>query len=143
MRHYDKAEIKKLSCRYILQSITIALVLTVLSVIYMYLAGMTEILLVPVVVSILFTVLIDTADAMLWRIVASRHTDILPTFFTAVSGFRMLFALLVMLIYYLVAGKDVMMPFFIVFMIYYVTMMIHHSRYFIKLMNGFELNKEK
>lgn len=143
MHNYNKAEIKKISIKYILQSIGIAVMLSMLTILYMIIVDKNSFLLISVIVSALFTTLIDTVDAILWKIVATRHSDMLPTFFTAVSGFRMLLALLVMLIYYLIEGKDIMIPFFIIFMIFYVAMMIHHSRYFMKLMNGFNINKEK
>ncbi len=92
-------------------------------------------LLVPLIVSAAFSVIVDTADALIWRKVATKSPDSLPTFYSAVSGFRMLAALLVMLVYYLIAGSDAMLAFFLVFIVFYVVLLVHHVMFFTRTVN--------
>ncbi|MDE6012341.1 MAG: hypothetical protein K2G91_06350, partial [Prevotella sp.] len=89
-------------------------------------------ILVPVIVSSVFALVVESADAMLWRRIAKRSPDSLPTFFMAVSGVRMLLAIAVMFVYYLVVGRQSMLVFFLIFMVYYLLLLIHHSVFFAK-----------
>ena len=66
---------------------------------------------------------------------AKNSPDSLPTFFTAVSGFRLLLALAVMFIYYLLDNNDTMLKFFIVFMVFYVASLAHHTVFFSRVSN--------
>ncbi len=106
----------------------------------MFLAGLFlanvfrfDVMLTPLIVSAVFSLAVDTADAAVWRRVAERSPESLTTFYTAVSGFRMLLALVTMLVYYLVAGSDAMLVFFLVFMAFYVMLLIHHTAFFAKV----------
>jgi hypothetical protein len=92
-------------------------------------------LLVPAIISSAFTLVIATVIGLVWRRIATQAPDSLPTFFTAVSGFRMLLALAVMFVYYLVAGRDMMLPFFLVFMVFYLVSLAHHSIFFARVSN--------
>lgn len=128
-------EIDKYSKRYARQglSLAFAMFLVVLLVIRIY--DMWT-LLVPAVVSVLFSVIFDTADSMLWRKVAKKDASYLPIFYTGVSGFRMLAALAVMLIYYIAAGRGAMPAFFAVFMAFYLVLLIHHTIFFMRVSNN-------
>ncbi len=66
---------------------------------------------------------------------AERNPEGLTTFYTAVSGFRMLLALGVMMVCYLVVGRDAMTVFFLVFMSFYVMLLVHHAVFFGKVSN--------
>ena len=92
-------------------------------------------LLVPAIISSAFTLVIATVIGLVWRRIATQAPDSLTTFFTAVSGFRLLLALLVMFIYYLVYGRDNMLIFFLVFMVFYFASLTHHSVFFAKVSN--------
>lgn len=92
-------------------------------------------MLVPLVVSAIFSLIVDTSDVVIWRKVAERSPENLTTFYSAVSGFRMLLALATMLVYYLVAGSDAMLVFFLVFVAFYVMLLIHHTAFFAKVSN--------
>ena len=92
-------------------------------------------LLVPAIISVAFTLVIATVIGIVWRRIATQAPDSLPTFFTAVSGFRLLLAFLVMFIYYLVYGRDNMLIFFLVFMVFYFASLTHHSVFFAKVSN--------
>ena len=92
-------------------------------------------LLIPAIVSVLFTLVVSAAIGLIWRRVAKRSPESLPTFFTAVSGFRMLLALAAMFVYYLVFGRSAMLLFFVVFMVFYFVSLAHHSIFFARVSN--------
>ena len=86
-------------------------------------------------VSSSFLLVMGVVIALIWRWVATSHKESLPTFFTAVSGFRLLLALGVMFVWYLADKNDTMLQFFIVFMAYYVVSLVHHSFFFARVSN--------
>ena len=92
-------------------------------------------LLIPAIVSVLFTLVVSAAIGLIWRRVAKRSPESLPTFFTAVSGFRMLLALAAMFVYDLVFGRSAMLLFFVVFMVFYFVSLAHHSIFFARVSN--------
>ena len=92
-------------------------------------------LLIPAIVSVLFTLVVSVAIGLIWRRVAKRSPESLPTFFTAVSGFRMLLALAAMFVYYLACGRSAMLLFFVVFMAFYFVSLAHHSIFFARVSN--------
>jgi hypothetical protein len=126
--------INQLSKRYMRQQLYLTAALFLISLLVMrvwFLDG----LLVPAIISAAFTLVIATVIGLVWRRIATQAPDSLPTFFTAVSGFRLLLALLVMFIYYLVYGRDNMLIFFLVFMVFYFASLTHHSVFFAKVSN--------
>lgn len=93
-------------------------------------------IIVPMAVSMIFVLVVEIASVLIWRWVALKHKDMLPSFFTGVSGFRFLLALAVMFVmWYVVEDAKTMKTFFIVFLIYYMTSMIHHSIFFSRISN--------
>lgn len=92
-------------------------------------------LLVPAIVAVAFTLVVSGVIGLAWRRVAKHSPESLPTFFTAVSGFRMLLALAVMFIYYLACGRSEMLLFFVVFMVFYFVSLAHHSIFFARVSN--------
>jgi len=92
-------------------------------------------LLIPAIVSVLFTLVVSGIIGLVWRRVAKRSPESLPTFFTAVSGFRMLLALAAMFVYYLACGRSAMLLFFVVFMAFYFVSLAHHSIFFARVSN--------
>lgn len=117
--------------RYLIQGLSCIVVLTAIAVTVMLFAGISD-MLVPIIVSVVFAFVVEAADAIIWRKVATDAPDSLPTFFMAVSGVRMLFALAVMFVYYLVAGRGAMLTFFLVFIVYYFMQLVHHTTFFAK-----------
>ncbi|MBQ6651953.1 MAG: hypothetical protein IJM81_00955 [Prevotella sp.] len=125
-------EIGKISRRYARQELllTVAVFLIVLSVArvcYM------DNLIVPAIVSAVFSLVLSATEAWMWGRVAKRSPESLTTFYSAASGFRLLFALATMFVYYLVVGRDAMLVFFIVFMIFYVILLLHTSVFFARV----------
>ena len=127
-------DIDKLSKRYARQELLLTAALFLITLLVMRVWYLDE-LLVPVIVSAAFTLVVSTALAVIWRRVATKSPDSLPTFFTAASAFRMLLALAVMFVYYLVNGRDAMLVFFLVFMAFYIVSLIHHSVFFARVSN--------
>lgn len=89
----------------------------------------------PLLVSVIFSLAVTWIVGFLWRWVASSHSDLLTTFYSSTSGFRMLLALAVLFGCYLVAGRDAMLPYVLVFMLFYIVMVGFHSIYFSRVTN--------
>lgn len=89
-----------------------------------------ESLLRPLIVSVAFSVVVGAAEIMIWRKLARKGLETQSTFFTAVSGFRMLLALATLLGCYIFAGRGAMMEYCLVFLGFYVVLLIHHSMFF-------------
>jgi hypothetical protein len=85
--------------------------------------------------SMMFVLIVDIATILIWRWVVLNHKDMLPSFFTGVSGFRFLGALLMLLIGYLTIGQSGMQHFIVVFFVYYLVSIIHHSIFFSRISN--------
>ena len=90
-------------------------------------------LLAAQIVGTLFFIVFEITTVLVWRWVAMKHRNMLPSFFTGVSGFRFLGALLVMSVWYLAAGKENIMVFLIVFFVFYFVSLIHHSIFFSRM----------
>jgi len=123
----------KLSKAYMRQGLFLTVALTLLTLLVMqvwYLDLMTE-----AIVCAVFTLVVCWTIGLIWRWVAKKHEENLPTFFTAVSGFRLLLALAVLLVYYLVVGRNSMFRFFLVFMAFYFAALAHHSIFFARVSN--------
>ena len=131
---HDNNDIVKLSKRYFRQSVWLTAGLTLVGLLVMNVFRI-EGLLTPVVISAVFSIVIETADIVVWQMVARRNPEGLTSFYNAVSGFRMLAALATMMIYYLVSGSDAMLVFFLVFMSFYVLLLIHHTTFFARVSN--------
>ena len=126
--------INQLSKRYMRQQLYLTAALFLLTLLVMQ-VWFIDGLLVPAIISSAFTLVLASVIGLVWRRIAKQSPDGLPTFFTAVSGFRLLLALLVMFIYYLVYGRDHMLLFFLVFMAFYFVSLAHHSIFFAKVSN--------
>ena len=126
-------DINKQCKTYIVQTVVIFLVMNFLVRIVVKVWDLD--LWAEMIVSSFFLLVTGVAIALIWRWVASSHKESLPTFFTAVSGFRLLLALGVMFVWYLADKNDTMLQFFMVFMAYYVVSLVHHSFFFARLSN--------
>ena len=119
------SELKKLTGRYTIQVV----ILTGLLFILINFLG-TSNMHVPSTVGCFFTLVFYIADGWVWYWVASRHKDYMPSFFTGTSGLRFLLALAVFGIYYWTTKGADMTTFLLVFMVYYLVLLIHHSIFF-------------
>lgn len=130
----ERTDIDKLSRLYGIQGITLAII-TLLACLIAQRLWQIDGLPTAATVSLGYMLLVVASEAMVWRWVAASHSDSLPTYFTAVSGFRLLLALAIMFIYYLSVEQGAMLKFFMVFMIFYVVQLVHHSIFFAKVSN--------
>ena len=126
-------KIRKTSINYIRQGLYMSAALFLLTLLVMQVWFLD--LLTPAIVSVSFTLLVCITIGVVWNYVAKNSPDSLPTFFTAVSGFRLLLALAVMFVYYLLDSNDTMLRFFIVFMVFYVASLAHHTVFFARVSN--------
>ena len=133
------ADIDKLCGRYIVWSMVYIFILTIGSFIFEKL-GLFSGLMYPMAVSAVFSIVVESADALVWRKVAKKLPDSLTTFYTAVSGFRMLLALATMFVCYIIVGRDAVAPYIVVMLVYYFVLLAHHSIFFSRLSNGGKLN---
>ena len=133
------ADIDKLCGRYIAWSVCLIILLSFLGLfvgLFLQIDGMTSYL----AVGAGFSLVVEVADAKVWRRVAKKSPDSLTTFYTAVSGFRMLLALATMFVCYIIVGRDAIMPYILVLLVFYFAMLAHHSIFFSRLSNGGKLN---
>lgn len=89
----------------------------------------------PIWVSTVFSLIFLLGFAVLWRWVVRKHKDSVTTLYSVVSGFRMLMALFTLFIVFLVVGRAAMLPYVLVFMIFYLVMVAYHSIYFSRITN--------
>ncbi|MBO5185630.1 MAG: hypothetical protein J6B91_01045 [Prevotella sp.] len=127
-------EVDKLSKKYAIGSACIFCVLFLFGLLAIEIWNISEIM-TPLIVSAIFAVAVDMADVIIWRNVAKKAQSYLTTFYTAVSAFRMLLALATMFVYYLIEGQGAMLVFFLVFMVFYMASLAHHTFFFAKLSN--------
>lgn len=122
-------EVKTIGLSFIKRGIAYVVLLFAAAMAIAYASG-NEWIIVPAIVSALYTLAIVVAEGLLWGRVASRSVDALTTFYSAVSGFRMLLTIVVMFGYYLAFGRDGMLGFLSVLAPFYVVMLVHHSIFF-------------
>ena len=125
--------IQEQSRNYIVQSIVLCCILTICGFVAMKMWSLD--LWTPIIVSLCFILVVDIASALVFRWVATKHSDMLPTFITGVSGFRFLAALVVMAVWYVLSDRTSMMQFIMVFLVYYMASLIHHSIFFSRVSN--------
>jgi hypothetical protein len=89
----------------------------------------------PIWVSTGFSLIFLLGFAVLWKWVVRKHKDSVTTLYSVVSGFRMLMALFTLFIVFLVVGRAAMLPYVLVFMIFYLVMVAYHSIYFSRITN--------
>ena len=122
-------DLDKMCWRYMRQSLIWIVSLSLVALLAMRIWMINEIL-IPLIVSVTFALVVEASDICVWRKVAKNAPDSLPTFFMAVSGFRMLAGIGVLFVYYLLAnGHSIKVP-FIIFMVFYFMILIHHSLFF-------------
>ena len=129
----EKKEIAKESRRFIIGSV-IAVVLLAVAVTAVSWLTDIEGLAAPLAVGVAFTLVVESADILVWRKVAQKGSiDALATFLSAVSGFRMLLALLTLVGCYIAVGGDAFVKFLVVFAVFYLWIIVHHSVFFSRI----------
>lgn len=128
--------INDISRRYWKYSLLLTVGLTFATLILIQVCGLYG-LVIPLIVSSIFTLLTALLYSILWRQIATKYPDSLTAFYTASSGMRMLLALVTMFVYYLITGRSRMLPFVIIFMAFYIVMLIYHTIFISKEVNHF------
>jgi hypothetical protein len=126
-------EVNRKCINYIAQTVIMVGLLNMLGLLAMRQWGID--LVFALSASMMFVLIVDIATILIWRWVVLNHKDMLPSFFTGVSGFRFLGALLMLLIGYLTIGQSGMQHFIVVFFVYYLVSIIHHSIFFSRVSN--------
>ncbi len=129
----EKREMAK-ECRHFIVCSVVAVTLLSLSV--LSLSHFTHIdgLIPPLVVSAVFALVVESADMLVWRKVAQKGSvDTLATFLSAVSGFRMLLALMTLVGCYIAEGRDAIMNYLMVFAVFYLWLIVHHTVFFSRM----------
>lgn len=125
--------ISKECSNYIVQSMVLLGILVFCGVLAMMLWTLD--LTADIVASGCFVLVFDVATSLIFRWVAVRHADMLPTLITGVSGFRFLAALVLMAIWFVWSDRGAMGQFLVVFGIFYLLSLMHHSIFFSRLLN--------
>lgn len=126
-------EVNRKCINYIAQTVIMVGLLNMLGLLAMRQWGLD--LVFALSASMMFVLIVDIATILIWRWVVLNHKDMLPSFFTGVSGFRFLGALLMLLVGYLTIGQSGMQHFIVVFFVYYLVSIIHHSIFFSRVSN--------
>ena len=126
-------EVNRKCINYIAQTVIMVGLLNMLGLLAMRQWGLD--LVFALSASMMFVLIVDIATILIWRWVVLNHKDMLPSFFTGVSGFRFLGALLMLLIGYLTIGQSGMQHFIVVFFVFYLVSIIHHSIFFSRVSN--------
>lgn len=124
-----KEEVRNLGKTFVMRGLCYAVLLFVVAMGIAFLSNRGWIM-APAIVSALYAMVLIVTEGVVWVKVASRSLDGLTTFYTAVSGFRMLITLGVMLGYYVACGREQMLGFLLVLAPFYVMMLVHHSIFF-------------
>lgn len=128
-------DINKTSKKYGIQVVLIANVLLLITYGIQYVAGLTPQLLAPMAVSYIFYLATAALFDLVWKKVASSSPEMLTTVYMATSGFRMLLALATLTTVYIIVGRERMMPYAVVFMLFYLVAIGHHSYFFARFNN--------
>lgn len=129
------SDINRKCVKYISGSVILSGVLSLLMYIAAIIGWVTDWML-PVVVSVAFSLVMELADVLVWRMVSLKAPNFLTTFYSSVSGFRMLLALAALFVCYLLVDEEKMMTLDVVFLIYYAVMLVHHAIFFAREANA-------
>lgn len=119
---------------YLMQSMLLIALLTVLSFAWMWLTGNAANMLVAVCISAVFQLVACMAYGFLWKTVAASSQDSLPTLYMSASGFRMLAGVITVLAFCFATEDKTAIRFFVIlFLIYYFVILIYDTAYFMKV----------
>lgn len=125
---------RKAAVTYIIQSLTIIAVMTVLALLSAGVWGSLSMIGVPLAVAAGFQVFASLTYGLAWRAVASGSSASLPTFYLAASGLRMIAGIATVLIYLFLADDEMQIRFFVfLFLAYYLVLLIYDTLYFVRV----------
>ena len=125
---------RKAAVTYIIQSLTIIAVMTVLALLSAGVWGSLSMIGVPLAVAAGFQVFASLTYGLAWRAVTSSSSASLPTFYLAASGLRMIAGIATVLIYLFLAADEMQIRFFVfLFLVYYLVLLIYDTLYFVRV----------
>ena len=120
---------RKAAVTYIIQSLTIIAVMTVLALLSAGVWGSLSMIGVPLAVAAGFQVFASLTYGL-----ASSSSASLPTFYLAASGLRMIAGIATVLIYLFLADDEMQIRFFVfLFLVYYLVLLIYDTLYFVRV----------
>jgi len=122
-------ETDKTARLYVCQGVAFVAIATCVCCVFDHALGIDG-LCVPAIVSGIYALVVEIADAVVWRKVKNSSPDSLPTFFMGVSMARLFTAVVTVTAYYFATGRAPMLKFFLVFMAFYLVILVHHSAFF-------------
>lgn len=128
-------DITRTSKRYALQVVILTSVLMLIAHGVQYATGLTPTLLAPMAIGYTFCLVTAGIFVAIWQRVARSNPEMLTTVYMATSGFRMLLALATLTVVYIVVGREQMLPYAVVFMVFYLVVVGHHSYFFARYNN--------
>ncbi len=131
----DETLISRISKKYYKYSLRIIVGIALLSLLVVSVRFSISTFAVPLVVSVLFSLLSSWGYGAAWRGVAKSSPNNLTKLYLASSIFRLLLAGIVVIIYCLInkGKREVIFEFIIIFCTYYVALLIFDCIYFAKV----------
>ncbi len=131
----DETLVKQISGKYYKYSLRIIVGIALLSLLIVSVRFSINAFAIPLVVSVLFSILSSWGYGAAWKSVAKSSPKNLTKLYLASSIFRLLLAGIVVIIYCLInrGEKEVILEFIIIFCTYYVALLIFDCIYFAKV----------
>ncbi len=131
----DETLVSRISRKYYKYSLRIIVGIALLSLLVVSVRYSISTFAIPLVVSVLFSLLSSWGYCAAWKSVAKSSPGNLTKLYLASSIFRLLLAAIVVIIYCLVnrGEKGVILEFILVFCTYYVALLIFDCVYFAKV----------
>lgn len=116
--------------RYEKLSLWIIATITLVGLIAMNVFGLFS-LLIPFIISALYSIVITFAYSKAWKAVAKTSPNSLTKFYLAASAFRMFFSAFVILVFCIISRqRDAILEFVTVFIIFYIILLIFDCVFF-------------
>ena len=126
---------------YIMQSIGLIALLTLVTLFIVWKWGNPSVAEVPLVVVVVFQLVACITYGLVWSSVARSSLASLPTLYLAASAMRMFAGIVVVLGFlFLVSNKEAVRFFIITFLIYYFLILIYDTIYFVKVEKKIQQN---
>ena len=88
----------------------------------------------PTLVGTGMAILLVLTEAFVWRWVAKKSPESLPTFYSSMSLYRMIIAAFVALVSYLIVDKEDFRTYILLILLFYLVTLVHHSLFFLLLL---------
>ena len=88
----------------------------------------------PTLVGTGMAILLVLTEAFVWRWVAKKSPESLPTFYSSMSLYRMIIAAFVALVSYLIGDKGDFRTYILLILLFYLVTLVHHSLFCLLLL---------